>query len=171
LLFPGPTQDFEQARADFSDLSALPTRAFFYGLDTERDTEVVIEEGKTLILGIEAISEADERGLRSVMCTINGQLRPVTVRDRSVSSDVTAAEKADAANPQHVAVPFAGVVTPSVAVGDPVQAGQAVAGIEAMKMEATITTPVAGTVERLVIEATRQAEGGDLLCVLGDTEG
>ena len=171
LLFPGPTQDFEQARADFSDLSALPTRAFFYGLDTERDTEVVIEEGKTLILGIEAISEADERGLRSVMCTINGQLRPVTVRDRSVSSDVTAAEKADAANPQHVAVPFAGVVTPSVAVGDPVQAGQAVAGIEAMKMEATITAPVAGTVERLVIEATRQAEGGDLLCVLGDTEG
>jgi pyruvate carboxylase len=41
-----------------------------------------------------------------------------------------------------VAVPFAGVVTPSVAEGDTVEAGQAVASIEAMKMEAAITAAV-----------------------------
>jgi multidrug efflux pump subunit AcrA (membrane-fusion protein) len=56
-----------------------------------------------------------------------------------VDSDVKAAEKADTANKNHVAVPFAGVVTPSVAEGDTVEAGQAVASIEAMKMEAAIT--------------------------------
>jgi pyruvate carboxylase len=166
LLFPGPTQEYERSRADHSDLSVLPTRSFFYGLDTDTDTEVRIEEGKTLIFGIEAISEADERGLRTVMCTINGQLRPLTVRDRSVTSDVRAAEKADPSDSGHVAVPFAGVVTPSVAEGDTVEVGQAVASIEAMKMEASITTPVSGTVERLVIDRTRQAEGGDLVCVI-----
>jgi pyruvate carboxylase len=101
------------------------------------------------------------------MCTINGQLRPIVVRDRSVDSDVKAAEKADTANKNHVAVPFAGVVTPSVAEGDTVEAGQAVASIEAMKMEAAITTTVSGTVKRLVIDRTRQAEGGDLVCVIG----
>jgi pyruvate carboxylase len=53
-----------------------------------------------------------------------------------------------------------------VAEGDTVEAGQSVASIEAMKMEASITTPVAGTVERLVIDRTRQAEGGDLVCVI-----
>jgi pyruvate carboxylase len=167
LLFPGPAQEYQQAREDHSDVSVLPTRAFLYGLDSDTDTEVRIEEGKTLIFGIEAISEADERGLRTVMCTINGQLRPITVRDRSVASDVIAAEKADPAQPGHVAVPFAGVVTPSVAEGDTVEAGQPVASIEAMKMEASITAGIAGTVKRLVIDRTRQTEGGDLVCVIG----
>ena len=60
--------------------------------------EVDLDEGKTLLLGLQAISEPDERGFRTVMCTINGQLRPVGVRDRSVASDVAAAEKADTGN-------------------------------------------------------------------------
>jgi pyruvate carboxylase len=166
LLFPGPAAEYEQSCADHSDLSVLPTSAFFYGLDTDDDVEVLIEEGKTLIFGVEAISDADERGLRTVMCTINGQLRPITVRDRSVASEVQASEKADPSDKRQVAVPFAGVVTPSVAEGDTVEAGQAVASIEAMKMEASITAPVGGTVQRLVIDRTRQAEGGDLVCVL-----
>ncbi len=76
-------------------------------------------------------------------------------------------EKASPGDPRHVAVPFAGVVHPLVAEGDTVEAGQAVATIEAMKMEASITSANAGTVVRLAIADTRQAEGGDLLLVLG----
>ncbi|MBW9204841.1 pyruvate carboxylase [Mumia sp. zg.B53] len=167
LLFPGPTRDFEHARGEFGDVSVLPTEAYWYGLRPGADVEVTLEEGKTLILGLEAISDADARGLRNVLCRLNGQLRPVTVRDRSVSSDVVTAEKADPADPLQVAVPFDGVVTPSVGVGDTVEPGQQVATIEAMKMEAAITAPNGGTVSRLVIEGPRQSEGGDLLLVLG----
>jgi len=167
LLFPGPTEEYERARETYSDLSVLPSRAFFYGLDPEIETAVEIEEGKTLILGIEAVSDADPRGLRSVMCTINGQLRPVQVRDHSVAGDVEAAEKADLDERGHVSVPYDGVVTPVVGEGDSVEAGQAVASVEAMKMEASITAPIAGTVERLVITGSQQAEGGDLVCVIG----
>jgi len=65
-----------------------------------------------------------------------------------------------------VAAPFAGVVTPSVAEGDQVEAGQTVATIEAMKMEASITAAKAGTVARLAVRAVQQVEGGDLLIVL-----
>jgi pyruvate carboxylase len=65
-----------------------------------------------------------------------------------------------------VTVPFAGVVSPLVAEGDRVESGQPVATIEAMKMEATITAPMAGTVMRLVIGGTSQAAGGDLLLEL-----
>ena len=82
------------------------------------------------------------------MCTINGQLRPIPVRDRSVEPDAPAAEKADPARPGHIAAPFGGSVTPVVTVGAKVAAGDTVAKIEAMKMEASITTPVAGTVTR-----------------------
>ncbi len=117
-------------------------------------------------MGIEAVSDPDERGMRTVMCTLNGQLRPVTVRDRSVDAQVKAAEKADRTDPGQVAAPFAGVVTLKVAEGDPVEAGQPVATIEAMKMEAAITAPAGGTVSRVAISQVQQVEGGDLLVVL-----
>ncbi|MGA8986884.1 pyruvate carboxylase [Aeromicrobium sp.] len=166
LLFPGPTKDFDAAHLEFGDLSALPTGAFLYGLRGGDEIEVEVSEGNLLLFGVEAIGDADERGLRNVLGTINGQLRPTEVRDRSVDSKVATAEKAEAGNPQHLAVPFAGVVHASVAEGDTVEAGQTVATIEAMKMEASITAPTSGTVSRLVISDPRQAEGGDLLLVL-----
>ena len=54
----------------------------------------------------------------------------------------------------------------TVAEGDTVEAGGQVATIEAMKMEASITTPVSGRVERVVLPTTTQLEGGDLLLVV-----
>ncbi len=169
LLFPGPTKDFLEAREKFGDVSVLPTVDYLYGLRTGEEHEVEIAEGKILLLGLQAISEPDERGYRTVMCTINGQLRPVAVRDRSVSSDVAAQEKADTSKPGHVAAPFDGVVTLHAAEGDSVEKGATVATIEAMKMEASITAPTAGTVERLAFEGTQQVEGGDLVLVLSSS--
>jgi pyruvate carboxylase len=100
------------------------------------------------------------------MTTLNGQLRPVNVRDRAVKVETKAAEKADAGRPGEIAAPFSGVVTLKVAEGAVVAAGDAVATIEAMKMEAAITTPVAGIVSRLAIPTTQQVEAGDLLVVV-----
>ena len=67
-------------------------------------------------------------------------------------------------------MPFAGFVHALVAEGDVVETGQAVATVEAMKMEAAVTAPMAGTVVRLAISGAQQAEGGDLLLVLGQPE-
>ena len=100
------------------------------------------------------------------MTILNGQLRPVYVRDRSIAVDAREAEKADTSKPGQVAAPFAGVVTIKAAVGDTVTAGQAVASIEAMKMEAGITAPIAGVIERIAIDPTQQVEAGDLLVVV-----
>ncbi|CDQ43439.1 pyruvate carboxylase [Mycolicibacterium neoaurum] len=75
-------------------------------------------------------------------------------------------EKADKTNPDHIAAPFAGVVTIGVDTGDTVQAGQTIATIEAMKMEASITAPKAGTVARIAVTGTAQVEGGDLLVIV-----
>ncbi|MFT3971349.1 MAG: pyruvate carboxylase [Micropruina sp.] len=167
LLFPGPTRDYEDAVDEFSELSVLSTREFLHGLAVHQEHEVELERGKKLLLGLEAIGEPDARGFRQVVCTINGQIRVVSVRDQSVKSEVAVAEKADAGNPGHVAAPFSGVVTLTVAVGDTVAAGQSVATIEAMKMEAAITAPLGGTVQRLAIGPAQAVEGGDLLVVIG----
>jgi pyruvate carboxylase len=58
------------------------------------------------------------------------------------------------------------VVTVTVKEGDQVDAGGTVATIEAMKMEASITAPVPGVVQRLAIPSVQQVEGGDLLLVI-----
>ncbi|MFG1929523.1 pyruvate carboxylase [Mycobacterium sp. NPDC048908] len=166
LLFPGPTKEFEAHRETYGDTSSLSANQFFYGLRRGDEHRVKLERGVELLIGLEAVSEADERGMRTVMCILNGQLRPVVVRDRSIASDIPAAEKADRANPDHVAAPFAGVVTVGVSDGDQVEAGQTIATIEAMKMEAAITAPKAGKVSRVAVSATAQVEGGDLLVVV-----
>jgi pyruvate carboxylase len=166
LLFPGPTKAFRDSRATYGDLSVLPTMEYLYGLRPGEEHVVELDEAKLLIIGLQAIGEPDERGYRTAMITMNGQLRPVTVRDLSVDADVAAAEKADPDNTGHVAAPFDGVVTPQVAEGDQVETGAVVATIEAMKMEASITAPRAGTVARLAVTAPRSVEGGDLVLVL-----
>jgi pyruvate carboxylase len=167
LLFPGPTKDFQEVRATYGDVSVLSSIDYLYGLRQGIEHQVELDEGVTIILGLQAISEPDERGYRTVMALINGQLRPVNVRDRGVSAEVAAAEKADTSDPGHVAAPFQGAVTVVVEKGEEVEAGQTLATIEAMKMEAAITAPRAGTVERLAFSGTQTVDGGDLVLVLG----
>jgi pyruvate carboxylase len=166
LLFPGPTREFREHRTSYGDTSVLRSQEFFYGLEPELEYAVDIDTGVQLLIELQAISEPDERGMRTVLMSLNGQLRPLQVRDRSVTTDVKAAEKADRSDPGQVAAPFAGVVTLQVSEGDRVSAGDTVATIEAMKMEAAITAPTAGTVERLAIGHVQQVEGGDLVVVL-----
>jgi pyruvate carboxylase len=167
LLFPGPTSEFERSRESYGDLSVLGTALFLHGLEQGEEYEVEIEQGKRLLIGVQSVGEADSKGMRTVMCTLNGQFRPIQVRDRSVEADVKSAEKADPGAKGQVAAPFAGVVTLAVAEGDTVEPGGVVATIEAMKMEANITSPTGGTVSRLAIGTHQQVEGGDLLVVIG----
>lgn len=166
LLFPGPTKELEEHREQYGDTSGLSANQFFYGLRQGDEHRVELERGVELLIGLEAISDPDERGMRTVMCILNGQLRPVVVRDRSIAIDVPAAEKADRANPDHIAAPFAGVVTVAAEVGRQVEAGQTIATIEAMKMEAAVTSPKSGKVARIAVSRTAQVEGGDLLMVI-----
>lgn len=166
LLFPGPTKEFLAHREQYGDTSRLSANQFFYGLRYGEEHRVKLEKGVELLIGLEAISDADEHGMRTVMCILNGQLRPVQVRDRSIESAVASAEKADRANADHVPAPFAGVVTLNVVSGQEVSAGETIGTIEAMKMEASITAPKAGTVARVALTETAQVEGGDLLVVI-----
>ncbi|HEY8588760.1 MAG TPA: pyruvate carboxylase [Naasia sp.] len=166
LLFPAPTKAFEQVREQYGDLSVVDTADYLYGLQAGTEHTVRIDRGVQLFVGLEAIGDVDEKGMRNVMTTLNGQMRPIAVRDRSIAVDVKSAGKADPAKPGHVAAPFSGVVTLKVAEGDTVAAGASVATIEAMKMEAAITSPVAGTVTRLAVAGTQQVEAGDLLIVV-----
>lgn len=166
LLFPAPQKEFEKIRADYGNLDSVDTIDYLYGLDPENEHVIELRKGLQLLVGLEAISEPDSKGFRTVMTKLNGQLRPVTVRDRKISVVEASAEKADPSKPGHAAAPFTGVVTPVVAVGDQVEQGQPLASIEAMKMEATIAAPISGKIVRLGIAGPTPVEGGDLIAVI-----
>ncbi len=166
LLFPGPTKDFEKARATFGNLDSVDTLDYLYGLEQGHEHVVEISKGVRIFVGLEAIGSPDTKGFRTVMATLNGQLRPLNIRDKKIASDVVVAEKANPANPAEVAAPFAGVVTLQVVEGTPVALGQPIATIEAMKMEATITSNIAGIVRRLAIGKTQSVESGDLILIV-----
>lgn len=166
LLFPAPTKQFEQVRETYGDLSVVDTIDYLYGLEPGAEHVIEIGKGVRLYAGLEAIGEPDDKGMRTVMTTLNGQLRPVFIRDTSITVETKVVEKADTSKPGQVAAPFSGVVTLKVQEGDVVEAGQAVASIEAMKMEAAITAAIGGRIQRLAIPGTQQVEAGDLIVVV-----
>ena len=163
LLFPAPFKEFSKMRENYGRLDQVDTIDFLYGLEQGVEHMIELSKGLRLYIGLEAIGTPDAKGFRTVMTTLNGQLRPVNVRDRKIVSDVIVAEKANPSNLGHVAAPFQGVVTLKTVVGTRVELGQAVASIEAMKMEATITASISGVVKRLAIPATQAVEAGDLI--------
>ncbi|MCT1367788.1 pyruvate carboxylase [uncultured Kocuria sp.] len=166
LLFPGPTKDFQATTDEFGDVSVLHTRDYLYGMMEGREHVISLGKGVRLLATMQAISEPNDKGYRTVMCTLNGQQRSIDVRDESVESSVQAAEKADPSTPGHVAAPFAGAVTITVSEGDQVKEGDQVATIEAMKMEASITATTSGTVGRVLFNDVRQVAGGDLVITI-----
>ncbi|GMA37608.1 hypothetical protein GCM10025876_38120 [Demequina litorisediminis] len=168
LLFPGPATDFDVAVATYGDISVVDTFHYLYGLTVGSGEEVTVrlDEGKELLVSLEALGEPDDHGERTAMFNYNGSLRPVQIRDEVASVGIVEREKADAGAPGSIGSPFSGMVTPTVAVGDAVAAGQTVATIEAMKMESSITSPVAGTVALLAIDGAAPLNGGDLILVV-----
>ncbi|MDQ1530560.1 MAG: pyruvate carboxylase, partial [Microbacteriaceae bacterium] len=66
LLFPGPTKQFTELRDLFGDLSILDTADYLYGLQAGSEHVVRIAKGVQHYIALEAIGEADDKGMRTV---------------------------------------------------------------------------------------------------------
>ena len=166
LLLPGPSEERTVTEARYGDVSIVPTRAFLYGLNIGEELTVDLEPGVRLYIELEAIAEADDRGIRTLLMTLNGQPRPIDAQDRSLEPEVLIREKANSSNAGELAAPMSGIVTLSVEEGERISVGQHVGTIEAMKMESAIRSPLDGSVERLAVSSGTQVEPGDLLLTL-----
>src|SRR5437870_13166077 len=87
LLYPDVFTKYDKFRQTYSDVSVLPTPAFFYGLKSGEEITVEIESGKSLIIKFLTISEAHPDGTRTLFFELNGQPREVNIRDRSLRSE------------------------------------------------------------------------------------
>jgi pyruvate carboxylase len=165
LLYPKVFAEYAEHEAKYSDLSVLPTRAFFFGMAKGEEINIEIEAGKTLIIKFLTVGEPQQDGRRVVYFELNGQPREVLVTDKSLgASAVKTRAKAEPGNAKHVAAPMPGaVVAVAVAAGDEISAGQKLLTLEAMKMETTLHADRTGKVAEVLVRPGAQVEGGDLV--------
>jgi pyruvate carboxylase len=164
LLYPRVFADYAASAEKYSDLSVLPTPAFFYGMEPGDEISVDIEEGKTLIIKFLTVGDPHLDGRRIVFFELNGQPREVLVLDQALVKEVQVHPKADPANPLHVGAPMPGlVVRVNVSAGESVEAGQKLLSLEAMKMETTVYADKPGKIAEALVRPGTQVEAGDLL--------
>jgi pyruvate carboxylase len=167
VMYPDVFTKFARAQQSYGDLGVLPTKPFFYGMQTGEDIAVEIEAGKTLVIRFLTVSDVRPDGQRTVFFELNGQPREVSVRDRSQRSSAVAKEAADPGHRGHVGAPTPGMVTTvTVEQGQVVEQNQKLLVLEAMKMQSTVYAPVAGRVARLLIKPGQAVETKELLVVI-----
>lgn len=164
IMYPEVFGEFARKAHVNSDLSVLPTPAFFYGMKPGQEISLDIEPGKTLFIRLVNIGAVDAEGKRTVNFELNGMSRQISVADKSVKPTVKARAKADPAKPREVGAPIPGLVTAlAVSVGAKVAKGDKLAVLEAMKMQTTIYAPVDGVVDQIPVQVGEAVESKDLL--------
>lgn len=160
LLYPKVYEGYHQHHEEFGDVHRLPSHIFFHGLALNEEVFIEIAEGKTLLITFLNVTEADEAGYRTIFFRYNGTTRTLKVRDRSVKSKVVLNKKAD--KPGEIAAPLQGNLgSILVKPGDTVTVNQPLFTIEAMKMESTVVSPLAGQVVKLLLTEKTLVEQGD----------
>ena len=167
LMYPKVFTEFNTLARRYGPVSVLPTPTFFYGMEPGQEITVEIERGKTLVVRLLTLGEADEEGQVKVFFELNGQQRIIKVPNRKLAAKVVSRRKADEGNDAHVAAPMPGlVVTIAVKPGQAIKAGDVIATLEAMKMEMALHAPRDGVVKEVLVNAGQSVDAKDLMVVL-----
>lgn len=166
-LYPKVFTDAYNHHLKFGSVLNIPTKNFFYGMDPGEEIIVELDKGKTLLIQLISIGEANEDGIVKVFFKVNGQTRNVEVQDRSIKVEKVVHQKADKNNKKQIGAPLQGSLASILVVpGEKVEKNQALFIIEAMKMETTITANAAGEVEQIVLKEGDMVYADDLIVVL-----
>ena len=167
LMYPEVFLDYAEMERKYGDVGILPTHIFFYGLASGEETVLSFEDNRQAIVHYLATSEPDDDGMRRVFFELNGQPQTVIVRDNNLSYEVHQNEKADPANPGHLAAPMPGlVIAVEVSTGERINQGDTVVVLEAMKMQSAIPAEKSGIIKRVAVSPDHVVDTGDLLIVI-----
>ena len=159
--------DYFSFRKRYGDVSVLDTPTYLFGLESGREIWVDLEPGKTLVISLQAVSDAFEDGTRTVYFELNGVGRHVSVSDKSLVGSATSVRKVDRSNDLQVGASMPGtVIAVSCKAGDAVAEGDALLTLEAMKMETVVRAHRAGTVGEVLCKQGDAVQAEDLLVVL-----
>jgi pyruvate carboxylase len=167
LMYPQVFADYARHEREFSDVSVLPTHAFFYGLRLGEEINVTIEEGKSIIVRLVNVSEPDKDSRRMVTYELNGMTRETYITDRKITPQVQTRSKADLTDTLQIGAPIPGLIAAiTVSVGQKVAKGDKLLMMEAMKMQTTVYASADGIVDTVTASVGETVESKDLLVKL-----
>ena len=163
LMYPKVFKEYAEHLRHYSDVSVLPTQAFFYGMAEREEIAIDIDQGKTLVVRMQGTAPSDEEGVMKVFFELNGQARAMRV-EKAGAKTAPKRALADPANPAHVPAPMPGmIVTVAVKPGQAVKAGDPLISIEAMKMETQIRAERDGLVKTVHVKSGDTVGARDLM--------
>ena len=161
-MYPDVFRNYYEHQKEFGEVQFLPTPAFFYGLKQDEEILVKLAKGKSIVVRLLYRSEADEHGLCRVTFELNGIVRSVQIRDENTAPTVQQNPKAS--EDFHVGSPLQGkLACIQVEAGQEVTKETPLFVIEAMKMETTVTSPVAGKIKKICLPPMTLVEQDDLV--------
>jgi len=164
-LYPKVFENYYEHLQEYGKVKLVPTPAFFFGLKPNEEIIVSISRGKNILIKYLNITEPNELGNRLVFFNLNGQTRSIEVKDTSIQSKIVVNQKAVGEN--QIGAPLQGSLSKIlVKEGDAVDVNTPLFTIEAMKMESTVTSPIEGVVEKVVLKEKTLMEQDDLVLVL-----
>jgi pyruvate carboxylase len=167
LMYPQVFLDYAKHEREFSDVSVLPTHAFFYGLRPREEITIAIEAGKSLIVRLVTVSEPDKDSRRTITYELNGMTREAFIADKKIAPQAKTRPKADINDPLQMAAPIPGLIASiAVSVGQKVAKGEKLLMMEAMKMQTTVYAATDGVVDAITAAVGETVESKDLLIKL-----
>ncbi len=166
-LYPKVWKQAYEKHAKYGDISKIPTKNFFYGMQLMEETIIEIAEGKKIIVKLLSVGPANQEGIRTVFFKVNGQTRNVQIKDNALKIDAAQNRKADVELKEQIGSPLQGLLSKIlVNKGDVIEKNQPLFIIEAMKMETTITASQKAKVKKIVLSESTLVGADDLVLEL-----
>ncbi|MFK5972935.1 MAG: pyruvate carboxylase, partial [Flavobacteriaceae bacterium] len=158
---------FEQAHDKhklYGSLSHLPTKNFFYGVQSDEEMQVELQPGKTIMVKLLSISHPNENGIRLVFFKVNGENRYVEIADNSLNIKKEEHIKADLEDSNQMGAPLQGsLYKVLVKKGQKIKENDPLFIIEAMKMETTVVATNSGTIKSITLNSGAMVKQDDLI--------
>lgn len=166
-FYPKVFEDYHRFREEYGEIYFVPTIVFFYGLKEGEETIIRLDEGKSLLVKLLYVQEADTDGNRTVVFELNGQNRTIKIKDKKIEVNRQTNQKISGSNENEIGAPLQGKLSSIlVKAGDKVKENTPLFVIEAMKMETTVTAAKGGTIKKIYLEPNVMVGQDDLIIEL-----
>ena len=169
-MYPQVYEDYLKSIKKDGDFRHMGSDIFFHGLELGETCEVKLQEGKEMVIKLNYVHSPDDEGMRELEFEVNGNRRVIKVKDINVRNANVKAESARIANeddPNEVGANIPGnIVKVLVGEGDHINEGDAIAVIEAMKMQTNIIATAEGQIKEICVKEGQQVKAGQLVAII-----
>jgi len=165
-LYPKVFTDAYHKHLKFGNVVTIPTKNFFYGMEIGEEILVELDRGKNILISLVSVGEPNDEGMVGLFFKVNGQLRNVQIKDKSIKVTKVENVKVNPDDHKQIGAPLQGLLSNVlVKKGDKVKKNQPLFVIEAMKIETTVTASEDGTIEKNQLNSGALVNSEDLILV------